>query len=157
MRKHRAQTRYTLLTELTASPTEPLPAEFRRHQLTRMYDGLHSLETAEKPTTDAWRVVSDAINLMETVVAQGIAQDGCGLLEDAVAAMARAGRRYTDSGVIRLDGEGIQAVRCVLADYAEVIDALPARTMYRVHRLTEKRIIEILAGKTQKHDVRASK
>ncbi len=152
MRKHK--TRYTLLHEITASPTEPLPADFRRHQLTRMYQGLHSLETAPCPTEDDWRVVSDAVNLMETIVMQGIAQDASGLLDDAVAAMARAGRRFGESGVIRLDGEGIHAVRSVLEDYAAMLDALPARTMYRVHRMTEKRIIEILAGKSQPHDVR---
>ncbi|MFD0669705.1 hypothetical protein ACT80S_18445 [Ramlibacter sp. MAHUQ-53] len=155
MRKHKTQrTRYTLLTEITASPTEPLPAGFRRHQLTRMYQGLAALEKAERPTEDDWRVVADAVNLMETVVREGIAEDASGLLDDAVGAMARAGERFGATGVIRLDGEGIQAVRSVLADYSELLDLLPARTMYRVHRLTERRILEILSGKTRPHDVR---
>ena len=48
---HRPKT-YTVFDELLASPTEPMPAEYRTHQLTRMYEGLHSLETLGEPTTD---------------------------------------------------------------------------------------------------------
>ena len=47
----------------------------------------------------------------------------------------------------------IQAVRAVLRDYAELIEVLPARTMVRCHRLTEKRILNILQGKLRPHDV----
>jgi len=43
---------YTLLHELLASPTEPLPAAHQMHQLTRMWLGLAALETAAAPCTD---------------------------------------------------------------------------------------------------------
>ena len=42
---------YTLLHELLASPTEPLPAAHQMHQLTRMWLGLAALETAASCTT----------------------------------------------------------------------------------------------------------
>ena len=64
------------------------------------------------------------------------------------------GQRHKREGKpIRLDGPGIQAVRSVLASYAELLEVLPARTMYRCHRLTEKRIHAILDGRTRPHDV----
>jgi hypothetical protein len=44
-------------------------------------------------------------------------------------------------------------VRTVLANYAELLDMLPARTMIRCHRLTEKRIHAILDGRKRPHDV----
>ena len=47
----------------------------------------------------------------------------------------------------------VQTIRAVLEDYAGALAALSERTMVRVHRLTEKRISEILAGKRQPHDV----
>jgi len=156
---------YTLMDELTASPTEPLPAEYRRHQLTRMYDGLAAMEKAPSPTTDDWRVVSDAVNLMETLTVTNNGwwmgcdgepvqiTDASGLLMDAVTALAMAGRRNLAGSVIRLDGAGIQAVRAVLEDYAALIDALSARVMIRCHRLTEKRLHELLDGKRKPHDV----
>jgi hypothetical protein len=72
---------------------------------------------------------------------------------DAITAMAMAGKRNMAGGAIRLDGAGIQAVRAVLEDYAALLDMLPARTMIRCHRLTEKRIHELLDGKRKPHDV----
>lgn len=176
--------RYSLIDVMMASPTQPLPESHRVHQLTRMHQGLEAMEKAPHPTTDDWRVVSDAVNIMETLVTSGDLfetkfdpetgdeikvpipgmwfgcdgqpvhiTDASGLLTDAVAAMAMAGKRHKSGGNIRLDGAGIQAVRGVLADYGDMLDALPARTMIKAHRATEHRIHEILAGKKRPHDV----
>lgn len=155
--------RYTLMDVIMASPSIPLPEELRRHQLTRMHGGLEAMEKAPAPTTDDWRVVSDAVNIMETLVNNGPwldcdgdpveITDASGLLQDAVTAMAMAGKRHKSGGNIRLDGSGIQAVRAVLEDYRDLLEALPARTMIKAHRETERRIHEILAGKKKPHDV----
>jgi hypothetical protein len=119
-----------------------------------MYEVLAAMEKAPTPTTDDWRVVSDAVNLMETlIVDMKVCEDTSGLLMDAITAMAMAGKRNMAGGAIRLDGAGIQAVRAVLEDYAALLDMLPARTMIRCHRLTEKRIHELLDGKRKPHDV----
>ncbi len=144
---------YTLMDELMASPTEPMPQAFRTHQLTRMWGGLRGMERADSPTTDDWRVCSDAVNLLETLVDQKILADDSGLLADAIEALAHAGRRHKKGQPIRLDAAGIQAVRAVLEDYAEAVNSLPARVMIRAHRATEKRIRDILQGKKRPHDV----
>ena len=153
---------YTLWHELMASPTEPLPLEWRTHHLTRMWQGLVALETAPAPNADDWRVCSDAVNMLETLVKRGpwMACDGSlveiadnGLLDDAIAALAMAARRHRAGGSIRLDGAGIRAVRAVLEDYAMVLETLPARSMVLCHRLTEQRIADILAGRKLPHDV----
>lgn len=148
-RKH-----YTILDEMMASPTDLLPADHRRHQLTRMYDGLAALEKSPEPNMANWQVVSDAVNLMETLtVEMQLCEDTSGLLMDAITALAMAGRRNLAGGAIRLDGAGIQAVRAILEDYAAMLDVLPARTMIRCHRLTEQRLHEIFDGKRKPHDV----
>lgn len=145
---------YTIWDELTASPTELLPQAKRDYQLSRMWQGLRSLEQDPKPTSDDWRVVSDAVNLLETLVKMGEMQDNSGLLHDAVRELAIAGARHLQEGKpIRLDGPGVFTIRSVLEDYADAIGALPARTMIKAHRLTERRVAEILAGKSQPHDV----
>ncbi len=144
---------YTWLDVLMASPDEPMPIEKRNYQLTRMWDGLAALETAPEPTTDNWRVCSDAVNLMETLVVQGKLQDASGLLTDAVTALALAGRRHLAGHHIRLDAPGMQAVRAVLLDYSEVLATLSHRAMVQCHIATEKRNRAILAGKKQPHDV----
>ena len=100
-------------------------------------------------------MVSDAVNMLETLVVEmKVCDDDSGLLADAVRALAVAGQRHKREGKpIRLDGPGIQAVRSILANYAELLEVLPARTMYRCHRLTEQRIHAILDGRKQPHDV----
>lgn len=176
--------RYSLIDVMMASPTQPLPESHRSHQLMRMHQGLEAMEKAPQPTTDDWRVVSDAVNIMETLVTSGDLfetkidtetgeaykapipgmwygcdgqpvhiTDSSGLLQDAVTAMALAGKRHKAGGNIRLDGAGIQAVRGVLADYSDMLEALPARTMIKAHRETERRLHEILSGKKRPHDV----
>ena len=130
-----------------------MPEAKRRHQLTRMYLGLAALEKADRPTRDDWAVCSDAVNLMETFILSGIVEDSGGLLMDGITALAMAGRRHFKDGVIRLDGPGIAAIRAVLEDYAELLAVLPERTVIACHRATEKRLHEILAGKSKAHDV----
>lgn len=145
---------YTVMDRLMASPCAPMPQTKAQHQLLRMYQALRALETAPAPTPEDWRVVSDAVNLMETLVEMGHAIDASGLLRDAVAAMAVAGVRYVEHGQpIRLDGAGIQAVRGVLQDYAEALAELPARVMVETHRLTEQRISAIVQGRGRPQDV----
>ncbi len=144
---------YGLLDVLMASNSQPMPAEHRRHQLTCMWEGLAALERDAHPTLDDWRVCSDAVNLMETMVrTMRLAQDPQGLLQDAVNALAGAGRRYQGGMPLRLDAPGMQAVRAVLADYAEVLDAIPHRQALQAHVLTERRIRQILAGNHEQHD-----
>lgn len=155
MKKRRPQQprTYTLLDELAASPTEPLPAAHRLHQLTRMWQGLAAMEQDAEPSRDDWRVVSDAVNLIETLIEMRVLADESGLLHDAVAGMAMAGKRNLAGGPIRLDGAGIRAVRGLLEDYAQAVEILPARVMIRAHRLTETRIRDIINGKRRPHDV----
>ena len=101
---------YTLLHELLASPTEPLPAAHQMHQLTKMWLGLAALETAAAPCTDDWRVCSDAINLMETLVLEmRAADDRHGLLADAVAALAKALAHAGWGPLIRRKAEAMRA------------------------------------------------
>lgn len=145
---------YSLIDLLLASATEPTPIEKRTHQLSKMWEGLASLEKDPQPSTNDWRVCSDAVNLMETLVDMGVCQDASGLLHDAVAALALAGARHIEEGKpIRLNGQGMWAIRSVLEDYAQVLEQIPHRTALEAHRRTERRIHEIHTGKRRPHDV----
>jgi hypothetical protein len=161
--KHKTIYTYTLLDEMMASPSELLPLQKRSYQLERMKCGLKSIETGESPSPQDWRMCSDAVNIMETLVTQGVWKDCEGddvqitdadrLIPDAIAALAMAGKRSLDGKHIRLDGPGIKAVRAILEDYETMLNNLSARSVIRAHRLTERRIQEILRGRGKKHDV----
>jgi len=148
---------YTALDVLLASPTDPTPIDKRTHQLSRMWQGLAALETAPDPTSDDWRVCSDAVNLLETMVDMRVCEDSSGLLMDAVTAMAQAAKRNMKGQTLRLSGQGMQAVRAVLEDYAAVLEQIPHRTALDAHRRTERRIHEISSGRRKPHDVEVMK
>jgi uncharacterized protein YyaL (SSP411 family) len=154
-RKKRPSSVYSLMDELMASATEPMPKVKQNYQLTRMYGGLRAIEKALEPTIDDWRVVSDAVNLMETLIYEmKICEDANGLLKDATKALEAAGNNSVNGKGIRMDTDGITAVRSILEDYAALIEVIPHRDMVHCHRLTEKRILGILAGKNLPHDVK---
>lgn len=156
---------YTLLSELTASPSQPLAESARVHHLSLMWEGLRSLEIDQKPATDDWRVCSDAVNMLATFTTFNGGQwldcagdvvtisDGSGLLMDAITALEMSGKRHREGKRLGLDALGIQAVRAVLENYAELIETLPARTVIKAHRQTEKRIADILDRRKLPHDV----
>lgn len=148
---------YTMWDAMLASPTEPMTEAKRRHQLTRMWQGLAALENAVEPTRDDWAVCSDAVNLMETLIEGGRLEDTNNLLFDAMKALAEAGQRSFSGKTIRLSGVGIQAVRALLEDYAMALESLPARTMIHCHRLTEQRLRKIMAKHPQAHDIQLTK
>ena len=68
--------------------------------------------------------------------------------------MATAGARHVDEGKrLGLGGADITTLRAVLHNYAELLGALPHRTAIRAHRLTERRVHDILQGRGRAHDV----
>lgn len=146
---------YSLLDEMCASPTQPMTVQKRTYTLTTLWAALASIESGPSPTSNDWRLCSDAVNMMETLVETlKVCEDASGLLHDATNALAHAALRHQETGAsIRLDGPGIIAVRSVLEDYQTVLESLPHRTMIRCHRLTERRIREIRQGRTKDHDV----
>ena len=143
---------YSLMDELMASPSSPLPKSKRVYQLQRMRQGLDSMING-KPTSYDWSVVSDSINLLETLVDAGIAADTDGLLDEAVEAMVCASVAIKKKAKAELTNSQANAIRAVLEDYEMCINELPAREIIRTHRRTEKRLLEIKRGKRQPQDV----
>ena len=170
--KRKFRTHYSLMDELMASNTQPMSEKTRQHQIQRMAHALHEMMHAERPSNEAWRVLADAVNLLETLVQCGetprtIAKDGkdqiiascwrdcdgdpveiadtSGLLSDAVDAMVSTGEQMSNGHLMRLTGPSITAVRAVLDDYTAALTLLPARTMVRCHRKTEKRMHEVIS------------
>ena len=129
---------------LMASPTEPLPEFKRKHQLGVMSEALKNLEQAPDPTNQDWDRVNNAVLMMEALLEMGYVQDPDGLLEDAIEALGKAGFRALEGKRLRLDGPAIKTLRGVLEDYAEVMDALPARVMLSAHRKAEQRVMKVI-------------
>jgi hypothetical protein len=149
----KSRSTYTHLDALFASPDKPLPPEKQRHQVTLMWAGVVALENDERPKYHHWSVCSDAVNLMQTLCELGYTEDASGLLLDAVKALAESGQRSLGGGSLQMALHESRAVRSVLEDYQSAMEVLSARTMIHCHRVTEKRIKEILAGAKRVGDI----
>ena len=105
-----------MMHELMASDTQPMPEHVRRHQLSRMAVALNEMMTAPKPSNDAWRILSDAINLLETLVQCGEAvhcRIGSSEKVETVAALASVVHcRIGSSEIQRACLDGAQGVHC---------------------------------------------
>lgn len=145
---------YSMLDVMMSSPDQPMKDSARIYQLTRMWGGLAALETAENPTQADWIAVSDAVNMMETLVEMGFAKDEDNLVEEAVLILKATAERYKNGTQLRLTGAGIQLIRGLLEDYAYLAENLDERTMVHAHRKTEMRIQDILHGRAKPKDVR---
>lgn len=145
---------YSMLDVMMANPDRPMKDSARVHQLTRIWGGLAALETAENPTQADWIAVSDAVNMMETLVEMGFAKDEDDLIEEAVLILKATAERYKSGSQLRLTGAGIQLIRGILEDYAYLAENLDERTMVHAHRKTEMRIQDIILGRAKPNDVR---
>jgi len=145
---------YSMLDVMMSSPERPMKDSARTHQLTRMWGGLAAMETAENPTQADWIAVTDAVNMMETLVEMGFAKDEDNLIEEAVLILKATAERYKGTNQLRLTGAGIQLLRGILEDYAALIEQIDERTMVHCHRKTEMRIQDILMGRGKEKDVR---
>ena len=146
---------YSQFDVLMASPTEPLPQAKRDHQITKIRLCMASIETMPKPTLHHWEVISDVVNMMQTLLEEGLIQDPEDAIGDATNALAKAGVRHLNKNVpIRFDGPDIKTLRGVIEDYEMVMDHLSARTMLGIHRKTEKRVQDILAKRYTLEDVK---
>lgn len=154
----RHYTHYSLIDVMMASTTAPLAPANHAHQLGKIWAGVAEIESAATPSADAWRVCSDAVNLVETLVLHGPwpdcdgdlveIEDASGLLSDAIKALVRAGKSLMAGQPAALCAADLVALRGVVQDYSDLAAALPARTMLRCHRATERRL-RVALEKTQ--------
>ena len=110
-----------------------------------MYLALSSISgAADAPTETDLALLADAVAL----TAQFLKEDYKGFtfldrpglvadIENAYWGLGEAYVRYRAKNVIRLNGNGLVAVRKVLHSYFELLKIAPERTVIRLHRATE--------------------
>lgn len=143
---------YTLWDELMADAVKPLPLAHRLYTIGGMQQALDSIKRDPQPSVLDWRVLSDMVNLMNTLVDMGELLDARDLLDDAHRAMSIAAAHHKAGRALRFDGPGVQAMDALFADYTTVVNELPARVLIRCHRATEKRMRAIHKGHVRSTD-----
>ena len=129
-----------MMHELLASPVDPLPPEIYDGYVDNLQRSLAAMATQETSSAQAWRFLGDAINLMHTLVINGICADPDDAIQDSVDVMKAAGQSYIDNKPMHLTEDELAKVRGVTDDFLSVIDQIPYRTFVQCHRKTEVRV-----------------
>ena len=129
---------YSALDELIASPTEPMPLATQNHYFELILSALDGISGELTPRQ--WNALSEMVNIMQTMCMRGLCEDANGLVDDAVQALANAGRYHLAGDAIRLSAAEQSSVRAIAADFMEVSQVIPHREMVRCHRATQLRI-----------------
>jgi hypothetical protein len=136
--------------------TDPLsilrPADpaHRAMVMVRFLTALDAMACGQHPGEAEWRDLSDAINTVETLAMhQGklVPAEVMPTVTAAIAAMVGAARRHQAGQRMGLTGEGLGALRGVLAIYQTCLDGLTEHEVAMAQAETQRRVNAILRSK----------
>jgi hypothetical protein len=113
----------------------------------RFRSSLATLTTGKHPGGEEWRDMSDAINTVETLalgMGKLVPAEVMPDVNEAIASMVKAARRFQTGQGMRLDSAGLAALRNVLDVYEQCLDGLTAREMAVAQAETQRRVNELL-------------
>jgi hypothetical protein len=105
------------------------------------------IATGDNPGEEEWRSLSDAINTVETIALHFGKLDPhqvMPIINRAIAGMAKAANRYRAGKGMRLDADGLLALREVIDIYGICLDGLTAREMSQAQAETQRRVNVLL-------------
>lgn len=133
----------------------PANREQHRAVMLRFHTALGAMERGSHPGEAEWRDLSDAINTVETLALhlnKLHALEVMPTVTAAIAAMVQAANRFKAGQRMGLSGEGMQALRDVLAIYEACLEGLTEFEMAQAQAETQRRVNAIL--QTRKSDSR---
>lgn len=102
-----------------------------------------------------WAVVCMAANVVETMLERGVAADPDGLLSEAFEALRRAVTpRPGTEPAIELSAEALECVSDMLDGWEALITTVNHLRVIQCFRATDRRVLEIEAGRGRAGDVR---
>ena len=151
--KHLSFARFTAIDEFLASPTTPAPPGVFDARIKAARAALAELQNPATATLRPWAVVCTAANVVETMLERGVAADPDGLLRDAFEALRRAVTpRPGTEPAIELSAEALECVSDMLDGWVALITSVNHRRVIQCFRATDRRVLEIEAGRTRATD-----
>jgi hypothetical protein len=117
---------------------------------------LDAMTNGEHPGEEEWRSLSDAVNTVETMALHLGKLDKAEVMPTvtaAIAGMVRAARRFDAGQGMRLDAEGLKALREVIDIYGQCLDGYTEREMAMAQAETDRRMRELLRNRKQSHQL----
>lgn len=117
---------------------------------------LDAIAIGSSPDVDDWRLLSDAVNTVDSLAVHFGKLDPAEVMpavERATQGMIAAADRFRAGKGMRLDAEGLMALREVIDIYDVCLNNLTAREMFLAQRETQRRVSEILSDESRRPDV----
>jgi hypothetical protein len=126
----------------------PLPQKRRDALVLRAYTALDSLNKGKEADVDAWRDVADVVNVTETLAVH------IKKLDTAVTVYTRAANeamrvsqdRYKAGQALRLDEDGVNAVRVVIALYEQCLELMTEKQVEEAFKRTVEEVRKHIAA-----------
>ena len=133
----------------------PLSEAGRDRHLDMMRSALAELRCGSRPGDDAWRLMADLCNYLETIGALGYADrhEIAAALQPAVQGLARAAQRHQEDGLpLRPDGPTLQALQWALDAWAQALSELSEQAARHITLVTQRRAWLIQTGQIRPRD-----
>jgi len=134
----------------------PASAEEKAAIMATFYSALDEIVSGSTPDENAWRLLSDSINTIETLtlsMRKLVPEEVMPTVNAAIAAMVGACNRFKAGQGMRLDGPGINAMRDILDIYRQALDGLTAREMAQAQAETQWRVNKLLHERGESAEV----
>lgn len=121
----------------------PAPEAAREALMLKFYSALESMVRGSHPDSEDWRLLADAINVLETLALHTRrlpAADVMPMVNAAITGMVGAAKRFRAGQGMRLDAPGIEAIRQCLGVYAAAMALLTEREMSAARDETQRRL-----------------
>jgi len=128
---------YSMLDEMMASTTSPLPPEGTANRANLARLALESLRNGVGSRSD-WEMLATVCNMFEVMLREGIVQDPDGLHHDCEETLVRKFNASTPGAAVpALEGLDYKRLQWMVTDWEECMLAAPARLVIRSFRLTD--------------------
>lgn len=137
--------------------SNPCSDEQRERMPTMMRSALHELCTSAKPSKNAWQIVTDLLNFVETAISLDYieAHEIAGPLQCAIRGMAEAAiRNQCEGKPIRLNGSTISSVTCMLDVWDQVLCNISEAAARHITLTVQHRSHMIQTGQIKPRDDR---
>ena len=135
--------RYTEADAMIASSVQPLHQRKRQPLIDATNKALQAVGYGT-PAVEDWRVLADAVNIVESLLDMQAFDDPGGLFTDMVNAVAAMGRLHGNGKAMRLNAVQLSDLTEFVEAYEQVLAQVSARTYIRAHRATERRLRKLI-------------
>lgn len=124
--------------------------------LAKFWSALESMARGQHPGEEDWRLLSDAINTVETMAVHMrklVPAEVMPAVNAAIAAMVGAANRFKAGQGMRLDGPGLESLREVVDIYEQCLDGFTEHEMAQAQAETQRRMNALLRSPVHSKEV----